>query len=176
MKFSSWCHAGFFSQSSHGPAVHTLHLSLTSASSEKQFPQCHTIWILALDSNWPLVRLSSLQPLCGAPHFLLQYWLPILLITGNLWEILDFPVQTTGAREQNILSLSLSCYATTSTVTVAISCWQRTICHLSLPGVPNQKSDIRDFPRGPVVKNLPANAGDTGLIPGLGRSHMLLSN
>ena len=27
-----------------------------------------------------------------------------------------------------------------------------------------------DFPGGSVVKNLPANAGDTGLIPGLGRS------
>ena len=26
-----------------------------------------------------------------------------------------------------------------------------------------------DFPGGPVVKNLPANAGDTGLIPGQGR-------
>ena len=29
-----------------------------------------------------------------------------------------------------------------------------------------------NFPGGTVVKNLPANAGDTGLIPGLGRSHM----
>ena len=28
-----------------------------------------------------------------------------------------------------------------------------------------------DFPHGPVVKNLPTNAGDTGSIPGLGRSH-----
>ena len=28
---------------------------------------------------------------------------------------------------------------------------------------------IESFPRGSVVKNLPANAGDTGLIPGLGR-------
>ena len=28
------------------------------------------------------------------------------------------------------------------------------------------------FPAGPVAKNPPANAGDTGLIPGLGRSHM----
>ena len=28
------------------------------------------------------------------------------------------------------------------------------------------------FPGGSVVKNLPANAGDTGLIPGLGRSHI----
>ena len=30
-----------------------------------------------------------------------------------------------------------------------------------------------DFPGGTVVKNLPANAGDTGSIPGPGRSHML---
>ena len=29
------------------------------------------------------------------------------------------------------------------------------------------------FPGGPVVKNPPANAGDMGLIPGLGKSHML---
>ena len=29
-----------------------------------------------------------------------------------------------------------------------------------------------DFPDGAVVKNPPANAGDTGLIPGPGRSHM----
>ena len=28
-----------------------------------------------------------------------------------------------------------------------------------------------DFPGGPVVKNPPANAGDTGLIPGPGGSH-----
>ena len=33
-----------------------------------------------------------------------------------------------------------------------------------------------DFPGGAVLKNLPANAGDTGLIPGLGRSHMPQSN
>ena len=34
----------------------------------------------------------------------------------------------------------------------------------------------RDFPCGAVVKNLPASAGDTGSIPGWGRSHMLQSN
>ena len=28
----------------------------------------------------------------------------------------------------------------------------------------------RDFPYGPVVKNSPANVGDSGLIPGSGRS------
>ena len=32
------------------------------------------------------------------------------------------------------------------------------------------------FPGGAVVKNPPANAGDTGLSPGLGRSHMLQNN
>ena len=32
------------------------------------------------------------------------------------------------------------------------------------------------FPGGAVVKNPPANAGDTGLSPGPGRSHMLRSN
>ena len=30
------------------------------------------------------------------------------------------------------------------------------------------KRFIRDFPGGPVVKNLPYNAGDTGSIPGQG--------
>ena len=33
-----------------------------------------------------------------------------------------------------------------------------------------------DFPGGAVVENLPANAGDTGSIPGAGRSHMPRSN
>ena len=32
------------------------------------------------------------------------------------------------------------------------------------------------FPGGLVVKNLPANAGDMGSIPGLGKSHMPQSN
>ena len=37
-------------------------------------------------------------------------------------------------------------------------------------------ADFRDFPGGAVVKNLPANAGDTDSIPGPGGSHMLQSN
>ena len=35
---------------------------------------------------------------------------------------------------------------------------------------------FRDFPGGAVFKNPSANAGDTGSIPGLGRSHMPWSN
>ena len=35
------------------------------------------------------------------------------------------------------------------------------------------KRTLGDLPGGPAVKNPPANAGDTGSIPGPGRSHML---
>ena len=39
-----------------------------------------------------------------------------------------------------------------------------------------EKKKHRGFPGGAVVENLPANAGDTGSSPGLGRSHMPRSN
>ena len=39
-----------------------------------------------------------------------------------------------------------------------------------------QKVHFQGFPGGAVVENLPANAGDTGSSPGLGRSHMPRSN
>ena len=35
------------------------------------------------------------------------------------------------------------------------------------------KQVVQDSPGGPSVKNLPANAGDTGSIPGPGKSHMM---
>ena len=35
---------------------------------------------------------------------------------------------------------------------------------------------LRGFPGGAVVESLPANAGDMGSSPGLGRSHMPRSN
>ena len=38
------------------------------------------------------------------------------------------------------------------------------------------KKENKGFPGGAVVENLPANAGDTGSSPGLGRSHMPWSN
>ena len=38
------------------------------------------------------------------------------------------------------------------------------------------KPKLQGFPGGAVVKNPPANAGDTGSIPGPGRSHMPQSN
>ena len=43
------------------------------------------------------------------------------------------------------------------------------ICKLYLNKavIANKNSESWDFPGGTVVENLPANAGDTGLIPGL---------
>ena len=38
------------------------------------------------------------------------------------------------------------------------------------------KTGAQGFPGGAVVKNPPANAGDTGSSPGPERSHMLRSN
>ena len=35
-----------------------------------------------------------------------------------------------------------------------------------------KKRQLLGFPGGTLVKNLPANEGDIGLIPGQGRSHM----
>ena len=35
------------------------------------------------------------------------------------------------------------------------------------------KASVGGFPGGSVVKNLLANAGDVGSVPGQGRSHML---
>ena len=41
------------------------------------------------------------------------------------------------------------------------------------PVSPSAKGSVQDFPGGPMVKNLSANAGDVGSIPGVGRPHML---
>ena len=47
----------------------------------------------------------------------------------------------------------------------------RELCGISLI-----RTLISGFPGGAVVESLPANAGDTGLSPGLRRSHMPRSN
>ena len=51
--------------------------------------------------------------------------------------------------------------------------WNDPFTAFSLYGSWLCKSPLRwGFPGGAVVKNPPANAGDTGSSPGLGRSHM----
>ena len=43
-------------------------------------------------------------------------------------------------------------------------------------GIEKKKDRVVGFAGGAVVKNPPANAGDTGSSPGLGRCHMPQSN
>ena len=50
--------------------------------------------------------------------------------------------------------------------TTLISVWSSLFLNLIFQG----------FPGGSVIKNPPANAGNTGSTPGLGRSHLLRSN
>ena len=56
------------------------------------------------------------------------------------------------------------------------SYWGLGFPHITLgraqASVRNRSHSLMDFPGGPVAKNLPANAGDTGLSPGLRRCHM----
>ena len=49
-----------------------------------------------------------------------------------------------------------------------------TVLHIRLFQI--VKTKIQGFPGGAVIENLPADAGDTGSSPGLGRSHMPRSN
>ena len=51
-----------------------------------------------------------------------------------------------------------------------------TYLQIVIRAVKDKNRELRDFPGGAVVKNPPANAGDTGSSPGLGRSHMPRSN
>ena len=48
--------------------------------------------------------------------------------------------------------------------------------HIYIVGYYSSIKQNEDFPGGAVVKNLPANAGDMGLSPGSGGSHVSWSN
>ena len=65
-------------------------------------------------------------------------------------------------------SLCYSCLHTPATPATAADTAFRNVLNLCLK--------CGGFPGGAGVENLPANAGDTGSSPGLGRSHMPQSN
>ena len=50
------------------------------------------------------------------------------------------------------------------------------VLHFAVFYLINKIQTKRDFPGGPVVKNLPANAGDLGSTPELGRFLMQQGN
>ena len=56
----------------------------------------------------------------------------------------------------------------TSFEKILLDCIMKALTNVRL----KEEKNYPDFPGGPVVKNLPANAGDMGSDPDLGRSHM----
>ena len=79
-------------------------------------------------------------------------------LASGLWNFL-FEVSKAGLKRSRI------CYPKTCLFSIRII--------LSWLFLRNSR---QGFPGGAVVENLPANAGDTGSSPGLGRSHMPPSN
>ena len=61
-------------------------------------------------------------------------------------------------------------------ITVFAIIWKGNYDNNSIYNSVKKNKILRGFPGGAVVENLPANAGDTGSSPGLGRSHMPRSN
>ena len=61
-----------------------------------------------------------------------------------------------------------------SSVFVTTLSWRQLL--ISEKAAESLRKSLQGFPGGPVVKNLPCNAGDTSSIPGPGRSHMPQSN
>ena len=58
-------------------------------------------------------------------------------------------------------------------VSLELPPWPQQQLSQEQPQEPSQSWEIQGFPGGSVVKNPPANTGDTGLIPGVGKSHIL---
>ena len=67
-------------------------------------------------------------------------------------------------------------FANESTDKGLISKIYKQLRQVNIKQTTQSKSGQKGFPGGAVVENLPANAGDTGSSPGLGRSHMPQSN
>ena len=86
------------------------------------------------------------------------------------------PVVLKQGTSQRILSGDIfSCYSWIEDATgiwwvEATDAAKHPVMHRKVPH--NRVIPSKNFPGGPVVKNPLANAGDTGLIPGPGRSHL----
>ena len=76
---------------------------------------------------------------------------------------------------ENNLTIS---YKTKHATTIQFNNYTEVECKVSkeMEIYVHTKTCIWGFPGGAVVENLPANTGDTGSSPGLGRSHMPRSN
>ena len=111
-------------------------------------------------------------------------------------DLCSFPRQTSQYHSNPSLCPNQSCWRSkverfyedlqdlleltpTKDVLFILGDWNAKVGSQETPGVTGSASlrdSNKDFPGGPVVKDLPANAGMIGLIPGLGRFHMPWGN
>ena len=104
----------------------------------------------------PILAISSLPPTQISSHDFWQLLQPsrhTLFGIHAPWEGRESRVQVTFSPLTYRMLINRKCY----------------LLYMS-------KIKCGDYPGGTVVKNPPANAGDMGSSPGLGRSHMLWSN
>ena len=101
-----------------------------------------------------------------------KYQLPLLL--SSSWSLFSFIFQGRTDQFQRVFPCRCS-FSFSYKLTIEIP-------YIKCPdpwndaGLCTFKNLTYGFPGGSVVENLPANAGDTGSSPGLGRSHMPRSN
>ena len=86
----------------------------------------------------------------------------------DIWQI--FVQSSQFCCESKMLFAKIKSYTHTHSLSLSL-------CMITvLYSEPQSKKGMLGFPGGTVVENLPANAGDMGSSPGLGRSHMLQSD
>ena len=115
-----------------------------------------TPWIEAFLSSWIWIRGGREE--C----FLPVYPKPHLHVHIRSWSVYEIREMDCGRLHSPKMAMTI----------LSILYVLSEPCHIH----PLSRSGVWGFPGGAVVKNPPANVGNTGSSPGLGRSHMLQSN
>ena len=155
-------------------------------------------WILQPNHNikyisilGQLKKIHCFKRPCGAFSSCLQMELKTVLCSQEDMGLktsqqLDSSSLRNNSLNKNpcLLKRACSLYSMSTIPDNSPSChWGRTDNTMVTDSCPSTWSDViikkpvaQGFPGGAVVENLPANAGDTGSSPGLGRSHMPRGN
>ena len=143
---------------------------------------------LTITISWSLLKLMSVESVIPSNHLILCH--PLHLLPSIFPSIRVFSNDSVlHIRWPKYWSFSFS-ISPSNEYSELISFrmdWfdllavQRTLKSLQINppmtwSIPNSLKDCGDFPGGPLVKNPPANAGDTGSIPCQGHFHMQWSN
>ena len=88
--------------------------------------------------------------------------------------------QQTGSKQEKEYVKAVYCHPAYLTYNIRIICYNQVQFNVEIKEhmfiFTHLKYFPSDFPGSPMVKNPPAIAGDTGLIPGLGRFYVLQGN